>query len=353
MPTVLWWGRSDPEYSRNRLILKLFRKMAVRVDFFHPRTSMTGTVEAFFNRSPKPDLVWVPCFRQTDIASASFWADRWNVPLVIDPLISAYQKELHERGKFEQGSTKARKRLRWETDLFRRADLVIADTPAHADFFHDVLAVERQKLAVLYVGADEGMFTPCAPKEKSDDFEVLFYGSFLALQGPEVIVEAARLLRHLPIRFTLLGDGDLKPAIVRQAEGIDSISFEGWIPFDKLPARLCQADILLGIFGSTPKAALVIPNKMFQSMAVGRPVITMASPAYPDELLNNQTIGWTEGGNAGQLAEKITHFHMDRQGLPERGKQTQKLFYLYFSEVILEKMVREIMQRVGKHQRFR
>ncbi len=348
MPQVLWWGRSDPEYSRNRLVLKLFRKLGWQVDFFHPFTSVTGGIEAYFKRPAQPDLVWVPCFRQTDIPSAANWAGKWKVPLIADPLISAFQKEVFERQKYPPGSGKANRRRQWEADLFSRTDLVVADTPAHADFFQNTLGVDKKKLAVLYVGAEDGLFIPCPGQDDSKQFEVLFYGSFLALQGPEVIIEAARLLKHLPIRFTLLGDGDLKPAIIRQAKGLTSVNFSPWIPFGQLPNRLCQADILLGIFGSTPKAGLVIPNKMFQSMAVARPVITMSSEAYPEELLHSDVIGWVESGNPEQLSRKVAQFYDSRATLQERGVQTRKLFDRFFSEAILEKILAEILKRVAR-----
>ena len=60
---VLWWGRFDPGYSRNRVYISLFRKLGWEVDFFFVRISPRfGDVEAFSRRlssKPKPDLVWV------------------------------------------------------------------------------------------------------------------------------------------------------------------------------------------------------------------------------------------------------------------------------------------------------
>jgi hypothetical protein len=88
MPNVLWWGRSDPEYSRNRIVRDLFAELDWEINFFHPFASQTGVIEALFHRLTRPNLIWIPCFRHRDIGSAAVWAQKWRVPLIIDPLIS-------------------------------------------------------------------------------------------------------------------------------------------------------------------------------------------------------------------------------------------------------------------------
>ena len=155
MKSVLWWGRFDPEYSRNRVIKGIFAELGWNVDAFSPYTSRTGLLEAFVRRPAKPDLIWSPCFRQTDICSAAFWADTWKTPLVIDPLISAYQKDVFERKKWPPESARARRRKNWESNLLGRGNIVVADTPAHADFFRNVLQV------VLRCGSGAGSM-PCS-----------------------------------------------------------------------------------------------------------------------------------------------------------------------------------------------
>ncbi|MFH2099879.1 MAG: glycosyltransferase, partial [Pseudomonadota bacterium] len=159
MPTVLWWGRGDPDYSRNRVVLSLFADLGWRVESFRPVSSPLGGWQARFAGLARPDLVWVPCFRQTDLSPAAVFAKKWGVPLVADPLISAFQKEVAERGKHPPGSPAAEKRRRWESSALAKAEVVVCDTPAHARYFEQNLGVDPRRTAVLFVGAEEGLFT--------------------------------------------------------------------------------------------------------------------------------------------------------------------------------------------------
>ena len=331
MPTVLWWGRTDRNYSRNRIILDLFSDLGWNIDFFHPVSSPLGRAQAFFKRPRKPQLIWVPCFRQRDVHSAVTWARRWKCPLVFDPLISAYQKEVFEKGKWSPDEGPAAKLRSWEAGLYRQADLVIADTRLHARFFADTFALDPDKVCVIYVGADDTVFRPLDAGPERSPIEVLFYGSFLALQGPDVIIDAAREIENKEIQWVLLGDGDLRARLEERSRNLPNIRFEPWTPYEHLPRRLSRAHILLGIFGTTPKAAMVIPNKVFQAMAMARPLITRRSEAFPHQLRNSEVIGWVPPGDARALADKVTEMAADPNGLIERGRQTRQLYDEYFS----------------------
>lgn len=343
LPTVLWWGRFDPDYSRNRILRKLLTELGWRVVDFHPRLSVLGDWEARLYGLRKPDLVWVPCFRQRDLASAHRWARRQGVPLVFDPLISAYDKQVDERGKLDAHSPKAARLLAWEQRLFARAALVLADTPAHADYFAETLGVPRERLAVVYVGAEAALFTPAPlPETRVDQpLEALFYGSFIPLQGPRVVVEAARLYRGPPIRWVLLGQGPLRPDCEAAARGLDNVHFEDWLPYDQVPARVRRAHILLGVFGTTAKADRVIPNKVYQSLACGRVVVTRRARAYPESLQANEAVGmvWTEAGNARDLAEKVAQLASTPDELARLGEAAAATSQRYFSEAAVREQL--------------
>ena len=347
MPDVLWWGRFDPDYSRNRIVRTSLAGQGWTIRDFHPRISAIGDVEASLRRVVRPNLVWVPCFRQRDLAAAARWAKRHDVPLVFDPLISAYDKQVDERGKLAAGSRKANKLLANERRLFARATRLVADTPLHADYFAGQLGVARDRLAVVYVGAEESLFKPQdAPGPVTGDTpEVLFYGSFIPLQGPRVIIEAARLYNGPPVRWTLIGRGPLHADCVSDAAGLDNVTFEDWLPYAELPARIQRASILLGIFGNTPKAARVIPNKVFQSLACGRVVVTQISAAYPEVLLSRSDTGlfWVDAGDAHALAQQVARLAGDPAQITRLGQAAAESSQDYFSSDVIGKQLSSLL----------
>ena len=346
MRTILWWGRSDPGYSRNRIVLNLLSEMGWRIEFFHPFSSFLGRAQAFLQRPKIPQLIWVPCFRQRDMHSAVFWARRWKCPLVFDPLISAYQKEVFEKGKWSASQRPAARLRSWEGDLFRQADAVIADTRLHARFYIDTFALDPGKVCVVYVGAEDTVFRAADVDPSEVPVEVLFYGSFLALQGPDVIIDAAMAIENKTLQWVLLGDGDLRPALEARSQGLPNVRFEPWMPYEHLPQRLARAHILLGIFGTTPKAAMVIPNKVFQAMAVGRPLITRRSAAYPQGMQDSDVIGWVPPGDARAVADLVAKMAADPGGLLQRGHQTRQLYDRYFSLNHIREQLQTTLEKV-------
>lgn len=343
---VLWWGRFDPGYSRNRLVWSLFESLGWDNFSFRPLSSDFGYFESVARMLPRPDLIWVPCFRQRDALHACIRAKKWGVPVIFDPLISAYEKDVFERKKWPENHDRSLRLKDWERRLFRMADLVVADTFAHADFFCSSFGIGKRKIKVLFVGAEEDSFvsSDTTEKAKKKQIEILFYGSFLELHGVDVIVDAAIKTKDLDIKWVLLGDGPCKEALKHKASEIGNVSFEDPVPYKELPSRIAKAEILLGVLGSTVKAGLVIPNKIFQSMSMSKPVITRRATSYPEDVSGSDVIGWVDPGSADDLAKKVREWSEDPDSLIERGLRTREIYDRFFSRDILKEQLEGIIK---------
>ena len=195
--TILWWGRSDPNYSRNRIIRKQLKNLNYEILDFYPLVSRFGYIEALIKKIKRTDFVWVPCFRQRDILSASKWCLNKNIKLIIDPLISSWDKQTYEKKKIlnqKQSDTLKKK----ESFLFNKADFVLADTNLHANLFQKKLGVDKNKIFTVYVGAEDSLFNNLPSKNNTKKkFEILFYGSFIPLHGSEIIIKAAKSFKKI------------------------------------------------------------------------------------------------------------------------------------------------------------
>ena len=346
--TVLWWGRSDVDYSRNRIIRHCFESLGWKIVDFWPILSQLGDFQAYLSSLPKVDLVWIPCFRQRDIKAAARWAKRKQLPLIFDPLISAYDKQVLERKKYSLNSVQAKRVLEKEKWQFQRADYLVADTEQHTGFFADTLAYPREKIHIIPVGAEEALFTPqYVEKSISHPLTVLFYGSFLALQGPEIIAEAITLYQGPTVKWHFIGRGPFLKDIQAILDGREDVVFTDWIEYTQLPAEIAKVDICLGIFGQTDKTLRVIPNKFYQTIACGRPIITCDSPAYPEQLRQeaNSGIYWVPAGDAQALADKVAELAINPDQLINAGNVALISYQHYFSEEIIQDALAGVLEQ--------
>ena len=310
---LLWLGRTGAygeDYPRNRTIIAELKKLDIEVVVFQPRISWLADIEAQLRRLPSVDLIWVPCFRQRDMAAAVRYARRVGVPILFDPLISAFDKRVNEKRKYTADSWRGQRLLKWERGLFNAADRLVADTQAHKDYFHHTHGVALDNIIVLPVSAEETLFFPGSENYTAPAVpEALFFGSFIGLQGAEFIARAAELYQGSPLKLTLLGDGPDRAACEALVANCDNphitLNFENWLPFAELPGRIRSADIALGIFGVGEKSSRVIPNKAYQSLACGLPLITMRSQAYPAHLGQDQGLFFVPAGDPQAIAEAL------------------------------------------------
>lgn len=356
---ILWWGRFGnygPDYPRNRVLIEALERLGHQVEGFQPKISPLADWEARLRRLPVPDLVWVPCFRQRDLAAAARFARYHQRPLVFDPLISAYDKQVFEREKFPPDSRAARRLLAWERRLFALPDAVVADTAGHATFFHETLDVPLEKLCVIPVGAEEKLFktTPLPLHSADEPPELIFFGTFIGLQGVQYLIEAIGLYDGPPLRWRLLGDGPLRAecearvASLRQHKPALDVAFEHWRPLAELPSRLQQADAFLGIFGNSAKAQRVIPNKVYQGLALGRPVITAATAAFDADLRadENQGLFWCRPADPADLARAVERLLAQRAQWPQLGAAARHSYEQRYSSAHIQRCVAELLAKL-------
>ena len=109
---------------------------------------------------------------------------------------------------------------------------------------------------------------------------VLYAGNMGEKQGLEVILDAAALTRHNPgIRYVLVGEGAARERLMDRARrlALDTVSFWPLQARDRFPLLLAAADIHL-VVQKHKASDLVMPSKLGNILAAGRPFIATALP---------------------------------------------------------------------------
>jgi glycosyltransferase involved in cell wall biosynthesis len=84
-----------------------------------------------------------------------------------------------------------------------------------------------------------------------------------------------------------------------------------WVEYDELPNELWGAGCALGIFGTSEKASRVIPNKAYQALACGTPLVTADTPAARELLVDGESALLVPPGDPAALAGAVRRLASD------------------------------------------
>lgn len=125
---------------------------------------------------------------------------------------------------------------------------------------------------------------------------------------------------------------------------LKNVKFIGRVSYDELPEYLINADICLGIFGNNKKAKRVVTNKVYEILAMGKPLITGNSEASREILKNKENAILCEMGNPKSLASAILELKNDENLRNKIAKNGYILYKDNFTPKIIGKNVINIIK---------
>ena len=224
-------------------------------------------------RARRPDVVIVGYLGHLDVHLARA---RWpHAHIVVDHLISLADT-LQDRG-LDRWSLLVRVLGAADRAATAQADTILVDTPEQVD---QLPPPHRAKALTVPVGAPHRWFDVGrdAASRPSAGLRVVFFGLYTPLHGAPTIGEAIGKLADQPIAWTMIGTGQDR-ATTEQLTGDARVAWLDWVDSDDLPAIVADHDVCLGIFGRSPKALRVVPNKVFQGAAAGCAIVTSDTAA--------------------------------------------------------------------------
>lgn len=273
--------------------------------------------------APAVDLLVTGFNGQLDVLLARCLGRR--KPILFAPLVSITETLVDDRGTYAAGSLLARLFTVLDRICLRAADRVLIDTAAHRQYLTERLGAAPERVVVQYLGAEDA-FVPAEPPESipGAPLRVLFYCTYIALHGARVVAEAACALRaDEGIELSMIGTGPERAACEKRLCGFKHVRIEDWIPYAELPARIAAADVVLGIFGRSVKARMVIPNKVYQAAQVGRAIVTADTPAIREVFRPGESI-WVVAPESAALVEALRRLAADPELRARLGRAARE-----------------------------
>ncbi len=175
---------------------------------------------------------------------------------------------------------------------------VVVNVPDDRDFRLERWAHLRERIAAIK-----------AEERARGVFRVLTHGAIEERYGFDTIVHAvARASEHVPkIQFRYMGTGEYLPDVHRIAETLnvtDRVMHLGFLPFEQMIEEILLADVCVVAVKKNPYSVLVHTNKMYEYIALGRPVIASRLDSVA-AYFTEEALTFFEPGDDEDLAQKL------------------------------------------------
>jgi glycosyltransferase involved in cell wall biosynthesis len=251
---------------------------------------------------------------------------------------------------------------RWEMALYRRATKVVTVTES---FRRNLIerGVPDEKVVTVPNGADEEFWRPMErPRDLAqalglnDSFVVLYIGAHGISHALSRVLDAAQELRsHPKIRLVFVGDGAEKARLVEQArqQRLANVQFLDAVDRNEVRQFYALADVCLVPLRDVPLFETFIPSKMFEIMAMSRPIVASVSGETADILQQSGAAIVVRPEDSRAIAESILHLYRNRNEARAMGEAGRDFVVRNYSRRSLAAAYLEIMEEaIAEHRRM-
>jgi glycosyltransferase involved in cell wall biosynthesis len=338
-------------YPRNQVLLRALRETFGELEIDEALSPEENSLALFFHilfhpfKGSRIFFLWPSNSRWLPMLAAKISGKR----VIFDAFTSMYDSLVGDRKTVKPLSVKALYLYLEDYLCCHLADVLVFDTRGHKEYFTKTFKINVSKPCVILpvtVDIDWIDAQPNRPSDQSQKTEILFYGSFIPLQGIDVILKAVALAKDLPVHFSIIGHGQTFNEMKALAERLNILgqtSFIPPVPYSELISYIKSADLCLGIFGQTEKAKRVIPNKVLECAACGKPVVTGQNSEMAEYFQDGESIFFCPMDDPEGLANSIRRALENQSKLAEIGQKGRTVVQANFSlPVLIDKIRKEL-----------
>ena len=242
-----------------------------------------------------------------------------------------------------------------EKFLYRRADICVVNSPGYVQH---VMERGGKQVELVPNGADPAMFYP---EDHGEDFrkqhklENKFLIAYAGAHGMSndlgILLEAASLLKaREDIHFLLVGDGKEKQNLLALAEELclQNVTFLPPVKKSEMHEVFSAIDASLAILKPIDVYKTTYPNKVFDGMAAGRPVI-LAIDGVSRQVIEAHNAGiYTPPGDAQSLAKAVISLADNPRLAAEMGRNGRQAVQEHYNRVQQAEKLKDIMLKLVK-----
>ena len=204
--------------------------------------------------------------------------------------------------------------------LYDRADCIVSVTESFVSILGS-RGIAESKLAVVRNGVSLADVKP-GPKENGlreevgihpDDFLTTYVGTLGMAHGLKSVIAAAEMTRGEPIHYLFVGEGAERAELEHEVEqlGLTNVTFLGGQPRERIPLILNASDAILVHLRDDPLFNSVIPSKIFEAMAVAKPIVLAVEGESADIVRNAKAGVVIRAESPTELAEALRRLRLD------------------------------------------
>ena len=241
---------------------------------------------------------------------------------------------------------------------YHSADRLVALSPGMVDGIAN-RGIDRRRIIMVPNGADIDLFGASAspawrpPGVDSAALLVLFAGTHGLANGLDAVLDAASVLSSRgrnDIKIALIGDGKYKPHLQARAatENLTNVVFHAPLSKTSLSGVMAAADICLQTLKDVPAFYYgTSPNKFFDALAAGKPVLTNY-PGWIAEIITENKCGYAvPPGDPVRFANALEHAADHRSELQVMGIHAREAAQRDFDRTKLITKLIEAIEDVG------
>jgi glycosyltransferase involved in cell wall biosynthesis len=343
--------------SRNDVFVTVIRPALIKAPFLDRASALVThyvSIENVIRRSRIDAIVLysVP----TNGYQVVKLAKKYNIPVVfrsIDTLYKLVPYKLFSAPTFSL-----------ETWVYKNSDRIMALSPKLSEYVVRLGKDNEEKVELLLFGVDLNKFHPSIKTTSlrqelgftGDNLVILFVGTLFDFSGLDDYLEQfPEVIERLPnARLLIVGGGALLKKLKRSAQELrieKYVIFTGFQPFELMPQYINVADICINPFRLTAATRDIIPGKILQYLACGKPVLATPLPGMISQIkgLENGLFYSLIGDFAANTVKLLT----DKRLLNEVGEKGLQYVKNNHDEIGLARKLEQVLFDEVKQKRVK